>query len=326
MEIVGEDGSKTLLKKGFNKRELGRGLGFDSKDHTISRRHVSFELQIDENEPRPNSRARVHFEVIGKNPMWVRASDSDEIRVFRRPERGEMEAGDMFCVSAKKPIWFTLKRFGFEGEDESEFKRELENVNELAERSQRSRGLRCDEDSELDSIDVSGLDPVKEFGFIVMGHEFDHYPKKMIRHAKTWNWFLEEPKEDSEDDDLSDTKRKKFSRGKRKKAEGNDDGEWTGESEDDKEIITKSRKVQRPKYSTRSKDSNKLIKDTRITKRALQKKTIGANKFDEEDKDDDTLGGFIVKDDDVEEQEIDESEEEEEEEEEEDYDDDVGEE
>ncbi|KAI9109338.1 hypothetical protein K1719_019682 [Acacia pycnantha] len=46
---------------------------------------------------------------------------------------------------------------------------------------------------DIEDIDVSGIDPVKVFGFVVMGREFDHYPKNMIRNVKSWNWFLEEP-------------------------------------------------------------------------------------------------------------------------------------
>ncbi|PWA66249.1 hypothetical protein CTI12_AA321370 [Artemisia annua] len=43
--------------------------------------------------------------------------------------------------------------------------------------------------------DVSDFDdPVKEFGFVVMGHEFDHYPKKMIRDIRNWDWSKDQKK------------------------------------------------------------------------------------------------------------------------------------
>ncbi|XP_059638472.1 uncharacterized protein LOC132280759 [Cornus florida] len=306
MEIEGQDGSKTLLKKGF-KRELGRGLGFDSNDRTISRRHVVFEFKKDESQTDPNSESRVCFEVTGNNPIWVRNRASGEIRVFRRSERGEMEGGDMFCVSAKKPVWFTLKRTELEGENESEMNSELGNVNELADCLQSSYGLRGVEDLELDSADDSNIDPIKEFGFLIIGHEFDHFPKQMICDAKSWDWFLEESTGDSDNDDLLENRRKKGTRRKRKKGRGGDDDDWTGESEDDKESITKIRKVSRPKYSTRSKEHGKPIKDGRISKHAVAKKPDTGNEDDEEDEDDDddedTLGGFIVKDDDIEQEE-----------------------
>lgn len=77
---------------------------------------------------------------------------------------------------------------------------------------------------------------------------------------KTWNWFLEEPNEDSDEDEVSHKKGKKGLRRKRKKDEGNDDDEWTGESEDDKEVIAEVRKVQKPKYSTRSKERGNLLR------------------------------------------------------------------
>ena len=106
-----------------------------------------------------------------------------------------------------------------------------------------------------------------------MGHEFDHYPKQMLHDIRNWDWFLEEPKR---------------------------------ESDDDKELVAKLRKVDRPKYSTRSKDCDKPHKETKGSKNFLQKKTRGANEDDDE-----TLGGFIVEEDDVEqEEETDEDEEE----------------
>lgn len=120
---------------------------------------------------------------------------------------------------------------------------------------------------------------------------------------KTWNWFLEEPNEDSDEDEVSHKKGKKGLRRKRKKDEGNDDDEWTGESEDDKEVIAEVRKVQKPKYSTRSKERGKPIKDIGIKEHSVQKKTVDLNEEDEEDEDDDTLGGFIVENDDMEEKE-----------------------
>lgn len=148
MEIQGENGFKTQLKKG-SKTELGRGLlGFDSKDRTVSRRHVSFE---------PKNKGRVHFKVIGRNPIWVKSRVSDEIRVFRRWEGGEIEDGDMFCVSAGKPIWFAARRLEFGGEDE----REIGEETELDEGLQSRFGLRSVGDLELDSFDVTGVDPVK---------------------------------------------------------------------------------------------------------------------------------------------------------------------
>lgn len=150
-----------------------------------------------------------------------------------------------------------------------------------------------------------------------MGHEFDHYPKQMIRDIKYWDWFLEEPRRDSDDDEYLEKRGKRGVMRKERKAEGNNDDDWTGESDDDKELVAKLRKVEKPKYSTRSKDCDKPHKEAKARKSSWQKKTGGANQGDVENKneDDETLGGFIVVDDDVEqEEEIDEDEEEEEEE------------
>ncbi|PWA66244.1 hypothetical protein CTI12_AA321320 [Artemisia annua] len=78
----------------------------------------------------------------------------------------------------------------------------------------------------------------------VQGHEFDHYPKKMIQDIRNWDWFLEEHKEDSDEDEdeVSNTQTKKGKRRKRKKGAANDDEDddvWTGESEEDAELIKK---------------------------------------------------------------------------------------
>ncbi|KAL2462562.1 SMAD/FHA domain-containing protein [Forsythia ovata] len=202
MEIEGTDGCKTLIKPGQT-RELGRGQGFNSTDKTISRHHVAFSL--------PKNETRVHFQVIGKNPIWVHTSKSDEVKAFRSSEKGEMESGDMFCMSAKNPTWFTLKKTEIEGanveekefvgENENEVKRELGLECELAESLHSGSGPIVVEELEPESVDISGTDPIKEFEFVVMGHEFDRYPKIMIRDIKDFDWFLEGPGEDSDDDD-----------------------------------------------------------------------------------------------------------------------------
>lgn len=312
MEIQGKNVSITLLKEGVC-IDFGRGLGFDTHDRKVSRHHITFQLQED--------KTKVGFNVTGKNPVWVYSSRNGEIRVYRS-ERGEMESGDLFCVSANNPVWFNLKRTEFES-------RELGFDDELTKSLQSSHGLPGSEDLEMEDGDLSNMDPIKEFGFVVMGHEFDGYPKKMIRDSKNWDWFLEEDGEKSDGDEDSDRKWKKRARKKRKKGEGDDDDDgdgdddWTGESEDDAELITKLRDVQKPKYSTRSKDHDYGIKVTRVTKKSQQKDTTQTNETDTEDTEeaeedeDETLGGFIVGDEGVgEEEEIDEDEEEEEEEEE----------
>ncbi|GKA18257.1 hypothetical protein Tco_0698094 [Tanacetum coccineum] len=160
---------------------------------------------------------------------------------------------------------------------------------------------------EVESLDVSEdvLDPVKEFKFLVIGHEFDHYPKKMIRDIRNWDWFLEEHKEeDSDEDEVSDRKLKKGKRRKRKKGGANydeDDDVWTGESEEDAELIKKLKNDNKPKYSTRSKDQKKSKKGASTSKSGKDTTKSSAMDVDVEDDDetDETLGGFIVDDEDV---------------------------
>ncbi|CAK7356875.1 unnamed protein product [Dovyalis caffra] len=256
MELEGEDGSKIEVGSG-SKAVFGRGCGLNTKDRTVSRGHVIFDLD----------NQTVFFQVVGKNPVWVRSGE--EVKIFRRLEKGVVAAGDWFCISSQNPVWFCLKE-GIGG---------------------RRRVLESDSgDWGSERFDLSKIDPVKEFGFLVIGHEFDCYPRQRIKDAGSWDWFIEEPEQDSEDGDSFERKKKSV-RGKRKKKVGgndDDDDDWTGESEDDKEIVGKIRKVDRPKYSTRSKEGNK---PSQYTKR----KVVSARKINEDDnEDDETLGGFIV--------------------------------
>ncbi|KAI3684177.1 hypothetical protein L6452_33397 [Arctium lappa] len=290
MEIESKNGFKTRLQKGSETFDFGRELGFNSTDRTVSRRHISFKLHEED-------RSKVYFEVKGKNPVWVRDRTNDEIRVYKRSERGEMKAGDSFCVSSKNPNWFNLKKIASEDEEDDESNSELRFDDVLAETSGSGIGY-----DEIDTGDVSHIDPVKEFNFVVMGHEFDCYPKKMIRDIRNWDWFLEEPKEKSDDDDDDDDSKRNAKKGtkKRKKGRGkdnNDDDVWTGESEDDAEMIKKLKNVPKPKYSTRSKNQgkNKKGKSPSVSKSPKNAKDEEEEE-DDEDEDDETLGGFIVDD------------------------------
>ncbi|KAF5452988.1 hypothetical protein F2P56_027936 [Juglans regia] len=295
MEVEGEDGSRIALQNGPNhKTFFGRGLGFHTDDRTVSRRHVLFEVKTSDDKSRSLTGATVSFEVVGKNPIWVKNSGCGEIRVYRSGEKGEVAAGDCFCLSGKRPVRFSVQGRGFGAAE----KRVLGSEDELD--ASLTSGF------EFGGIDVSEIDPVKEFGFLVMGHEFDHYPKQMIRDIKNWDWFLEEPGRDSDDDAYLEKKVKRGVMRKRRKAEGNNDDNWTGESDDDGELVAKLRKVERPKYPTRSKECEKSRKDAKASRDSAQKKAIG-----DANDDDETLGRFIVDDDDVEqEEETDEDEEE----------------
>lgn len=139
---------------------------------------------------------------------------------------------------------------------------------------------------------------VAEFGFVVEGHEFDSYPKKMILDIKNWDWFLENEGKDSEDEGK---KVRGSRRRKRKKGAENDDDEeeeWSGESEDERVLMDRSRKAPRAKYTTRSKDRGKPneMSSTRTRNR-------DDDEEEEEDEDDETLGGFVVDDENLEEEE-----------------------
>ncbi|KAI3977818.1 hypothetical protein MKX01_008253 [Papaver californicum] len=324
MEIEGEDGTKIQLNKS-SITEFGRGLGFQFDDRTVSRRHIS--LQISNLGEKNDGESRVSFEVLGKNPIWVLSNDTKEISVFRNLEKGELKVRDGFCVSCKNPVFFTLKIFGgFDRKSEDEKENRILKERDRIERIPVDTKMEGSIQSEGEGgFDASEIDPVKEFGFLKMGHEFDNYPKHKIRGIKDMDWFLEEQKQDSEDDEGNRAK-KRNRLGRKKKGNVMEDDDWTGESEDEKVSVSKMRMEKRPKYSkTRSKDKNGKILDVGSSKSSSWNSTIHANDEDEEEdeeEDDETLGGFIVDDEglDEEEEEIDDDDTiDEEEEEEEDY-------
>ncbi|CAH1442464.1 unnamed protein product [Lactuca virosa] len=304
MEIESKSSSKIRLEEGSETFDFGRELGFISSDRAISRHHISFKLHED--------RTRVYFEVNGKNPVWVRDRRNDEIRVYKRSEGGEIKNGDSFCVASKNPVWFNVKRIAGENEDDSESKSELSLDEAFAETS----GIEYDE---VETGDISHIDAVKEFGFVVVGHEFDHYPKKMLSDVSNWDWFLEEPKQESDEEEVNERKRKKSTRKRRKKSGEDDDDEvWTGESGEDAEIIKKMKNAPKPKYSTRSKEQKQNKKGASTSKSAMYttkkyaKDDYGDDDVDEdEDEEDETLGGFIVDDGDIGDENVEDNEEEE---------------
>lgn len=148
MEVAGEDGSKLALRDPVT--IFGRGSGFSSKDRTISRRHILIEAKTSDNSNGAPMEPRVSFEVIGRNPIWIRSGKNGEIRTFRRSEKGEMAPGESFCVGGQEPIWFKLNRID-NFEEGGQISPKIEN--EFAERLTRS--------SDSEDIDVSGIDPVK---------------------------------------------------------------------------------------------------------------------------------------------------------------------
>ncbi|KAM7254552.1 hypothetical protein ACFE04_003932 [Oxalis oulophora] len=279
MELESEDGSLIKLESddnnNNNKAVFGRSSGFNTKDdRTISRRHILFTTKT---EPTRGSEV-VSFEVVGKNPIWVRSNGKEGIRVFSRFERGDVEGDDWFCVCGQNPVWYTVKKRVELGLDDSD-----------------------DVDVDVD-VDVSDIDPVKVFGFLVIGHEFDQYPRRMMPNVKDWDWFLEEPRKNS-DDDGGEVKRG-IGR-KRKKTTGHrddDDDDWTSDEDEDKDQIAKARKVPGRKYSTRSKDTRKPRKDSRLDQLSTQRRSVEMEDNEEgedddiDEEDDETLGGFIVDD------------------------------
>ncbi|PWA48102.1 hypothetical protein CTI12_AA493100 [Artemisia annua] len=270
MELESENGSKITLPKNPNTPiQLGRNSLSQTPDKTVSRHHITLNYNT--------QKGILKFVVYGKNPIWVHEFDKDEIKVYRRGDKGELKVGDSFCVGGKDFVWFKVREI--DGVDE-DLKMELgDDFGEIGE----SLG-----GGHVTDVD----DPVKEFGFVVMGHEFDNYPKKMIRDMRNWD---------------CNRKAKKGKRRKRKKGGLNDDEDddvWTGESEEDAELIKKLRNDPKPKYKTRSKDQKKSRKGastsrsgTDTTKSSAM--DVDVEDDDDEDENDETLGGFIVDDEDM---------------------------
>lgn len=137
---------------------------------------------------------------------------------------------------------------------------------------------------------------------MVVGHEFDNYPKLKIRDVRNWDWFLDGSKQDSEDEEETvegrpSTREKVIKTKGKKKDRDSDDKDWTGESEGEEEKIAGLRSSKRLRAAApRSKDEASADE--------LRKQKLDAvGRDEEEDDDDETLGGFIVDNADVEEEE-----------------------
>ncbi|URE00897.1 hypothetical protein MUK42_20478 [Musa troglodytarum] len=330
MEVVSEEGDSVRIDWDSSTvigRRLGLGLRRSSSaDRTISRRHLSLRLAGYDREVGGSvDGGRVFFEVIGRNPVLVCSGGGGEkTRVYRNSEKGELRAGDRFSLCLTNPSFWVLKRRK-EGEEAVD-QRVLDAVERRTlERKAKveARGSEGNDEAvggelelELGALDVSQIDPIKEFGFLVKGHEFDHYPRQKMRSAKEWNWFLEEQGGNSDDDDKltdegSNPKRNKSGR-KNKRGGDYEDEEWTGELEEEKDTVGIGN-ARRSRHSTRSKDPKRPRKDDLAgTKKPVKGKDVNPRKDEDDDEEDDTLGGFIVNDGDDDEAYEEESEEEEE--------------
>ena len=155
MEVEGEDDSKIVLQNVGDKVVFGRGFGFNTKDKTVSHRHVVFELGKSGDS---QTRSKVSFEVVGKNPIWVREHRSGEIWVFKKGEKGDVAEGDWLCfLSGKRLVWFALRESGSEERE----KRVLESEIGLGE--SLGSGFEFDNGVDVEALDI---DPVKGMCFV----------------------------------------------------------------------------------------------------------------------------------------------------------------
>ncbi|ERM97500.1 hypothetical protein AMTR_s00125p00123750 [Amborella trichopoda] len=189
MELQGENGDRIPLENG-KRTELGRGNGSPFNDLTVSRQHVSMELEED----RKNGETRVSFQVLGKNAICVissgNGSNGSNPRIYRRYEKGHLRVAAKLSVSLKNPYFYSLKRIAVletqkKEKDEEEVERGVkEAVSRREKRTSKrkktarehgtDRGVLGDisedgfvgenaklEDLGLDSFDVSCIDLVK---------------------------------------------------------------------------------------------------------------------------------------------------------------------
>ncbi|XP_031500498.1 uncharacterized protein LOC116264429 [Nymphaea colorata] len=345
MELESNEGEKIKIESG-QKVEVGRKANptLFSDDLTISRTQISLELRSppsgSKNEGRIDEETVVSFHVLGRNPVCVIRGDGGKggspspapsPAFFRKPESGYLRIGDKISFSVKNPKFFLLKGGVYEGEEmgiaeaverrkrttEERKKREGDDdIRDMLNEDEKEASGENNEDLKLESFDASSIDPVKEFGFLVIGHEFDGYKSK-LKDIRKWNWYVDDAGDSSEDgEDFEGEVSKRRTAGMRKKKRGddNDDEDWAGESNDKKELISTLRNGKRPR--TRSIGSQDPAKGS--TSSGKKKHFEFEKRSEHEDEGDESLGGFIVNDDELEEEE----EEKEEEEEEEDYDED----
>ncbi|KAH7288786.1 hypothetical protein KP509_31G043100 [Ceratopteris richardii] len=147
-----------------------------------------------------------------------------------------------------------------------------------------------------DFIKTQDIDPVKEFGFLIEGSEFDQY-KHFRQHKGRWIYpYSASPTRSSSEDDLGDTPR----HGSRGKKVENDDEEWTGDDEEEMRAVSSAKKSKRStKLNLRSCDpSTSKMKDASATKKNAYHDNIAKaqREAEAEDETDETLGGFIVND------------------------------
>lgn len=310
--------STTFVGRG----DLGLISGSSSSDRTVSRQHVSLQLRHTSddmiNTDDSAQELLLSFEVIGKNPISVISEDAERSRVYKKSAKGVLKPGDLISLSINKPNYLSLKRRGGGGGDGEVDSSVLDAVKRRERRTQQRRSeaeegdVGVDDDvvwegcsAEIGSLDVTEVDPVKEFGFLERGHEFDRYPRHKIRHFKDWKWFLEDTRAVSSEDDEEDGTIKlkgKNKHHKNKKRGEDDDEEWAVESEEECNLAAKAGSAKRSTLSTRSKDLKKPRIDVRDSKKTAEKK-IDSGEEDVDNEEDETLGGFIVGDDDVEEEE-----------------------
>lgn len=149
-------------------------------------------------------------------------------------------------------------------------------------------------EAEFKFIETEGIDPVKEFGFIVEGSEFEQYGK---RHRLGGKWDMSPPCNFSDEDEehkgmqvqhLTPSKMKKSKKDQ-------DDEDWLGEDPEERvEITTVKTTKPRGKLNLRSHGPSSSFPKEVITE---ARRDHSHDMETDQSEEDETLGGFIVADD-----------------------------
>lgn len=170
-------------------------------------------------------------------------------------------------------------------------------------------------------VNTENIDPVKEFGFLVEGSEFEQYKNRHKPDGGRWVWppAAKSPAEcrSDEDDEDQQEKHTRSSRGKKRADE--DDDEWRGDDREEKLAIASAKKPKvGAKVNLRSHEPSSSKKRDNAIKKAVshsmvkdrRKRLEDEDEDEDEDEADETLGGFIVDDDEEEDDDADDEEDE----------------
>eukprot|EP00250_Pteridium_aquilinum_P002810 c13033_g1_i1 orf=380-1813(-) len=147
-------------------------------------------------------------------------------------------------------------------------------------------------------VKTESIDPVKEFGFLVEGSEFEQY-KNSHKAGGRWVWPPAKlPAESISDEDDEDKQEKHTRSSRRKVRTEEDDEEWRGDDQEEVVSLARTKKHKAgAKVNLRSHEpSSSKNRKTAVKKESGSSGMAKDGSEETEDEADETLGGFIVSD------------------------------